>query len=344
MGICKCRKRTDLFCWHCHRAVCLDCITDEEHNLAYVGTYIKWLDSPESPPLVCPLSKAIITATDEVIRFMNLDIFLLSSIDEYGKNKPPNTALAGFTIPGTNDPMVPPPEDKSKLAQQIRQKLNKFPWISTMIALQTELVPQTQPQVHTLQTQPQSKHQAHFSDPLAKPEGYGLDLNTKEKTAEKSNPTDVDLNYTTDPLSSSAGITPRKPTTLSTNTGTPKKSSRPTQPLDQPVDLDLDPHLAKGAPYTPARFREEDPESDKYKRRPIEMEALGFSAPTRTGREAPRYQITGNRLLLMLALVVTLLVVFCLSISLDEDTTVPLYQGLEELSQNATTQQIAPST
>jgi len=302
MGICKCRKKTLLFCWHCTKAVCLDCITEEEHKLAYVNNYELWLSNPESPPPVCPLTNNILTAGDEVIRFMNLKIFLLSAIDDYGKSKPANTALAGFTIPGTNEPMVPPPEEKSKLAQQIRQKLSRFPWISSMIALQAEIMPE----------KPISRQ---YSDPIARPEGYALDKSKKLN--------EVDSHYTSDPLFTGAHKV----------VGTvPKKISRSTGGISE-----TDVHIAKGAPYTPTRLREEDGE-DKYKRRPLEMDALFGS--TRTGVLAQSYQMTGKRLLLAVALVVTLVVVIFLSMNLDDDTTVPHYEEtLQELAQNGTKQQ-----
>jgi len=327
MGICKCRKKADLFCWHCQKTVCLDCITDEGHKLAYIGTYDDWLSHPNVPPAVCPLSMKILSEGDDVIRFMNL-LFLVSAIDDYGKSKPANTALAGFTIPGTDEPMVPPPEEQSKLAQQIRQKLSKFPWIANIIALQSEIVPQTDKQPPTL---PYSPFAA-----LARPEGYALAMNINDKS-DKTTSSEIDSNYTSDPLStipqaSPLGIAPRKIGTNTVSGGFPtKKVPRPTS-SEKSVEIDV--HTsAKGIPYTPQRFREEDADLDKYKWRSIDMEALGFGGTTRTGVLAQRYQITGKRLFLIVALIVTLVVVFFLSMGIDEDMTVPLYSGLEEAVQ-----------
>lgn len=78
--------------------------------------YADWLENPVDPPPVCLLSQKELTEEDEKIRFMNMrtsthpgfrfsplpELFSLEAIDEYGKNLPPNTALAGFVIPGTN--------------------------------------------------------------------------------------------------------------------------------------------------------------------------------------------------------------------------------------------------
>src|SRR3989338_3124828 len=41
MGVCKCRKRSDLFCFNHKRAVCGSCI--EEHGECTVRTYRAWL-------------------------------------------------------------------------------------------------------------------------------------------------------------------------------------------------------------------------------------------------------------------------------------------------------------
>jgi len=287
--------------------------------------YKDWLINPSLTSNVCPLSKQTLNESDEVIRFMNLNIFLLSAIDEYGKNKPPNTALAGFTIPGTNEPMIPPLEEKSQLAQQIRQKLSQFPWISNMIALQAEIIPENQPSSYL------SRPALSSSDPLPKPEGYAS-LNSNKTTSTN----EVDSNYTSDPLSTlshSTGSISRK---IAGNTSPiVKKVSRLTT-SDQNTEIDV--HTAKGSPYTPSRlFRDED--EDKYNRRPIELEALFGSAPTRTGILAQKYRITSERLVLTVALVVTLVVVYLLSMGIDEDITVPLYEeSLQVIKQNITQQ------
>eukprot|EP01124_Arcella_intermedia_P012803 TRINITY_DN19181_c0_g1_i2.p1 TRINITY_DN19181_c0_g1~~TRINITY_DN19181_c0_g1_i2.p1 ORF type:complete len:276 (-),score=47.34 TRINITY_DN19181_c0_g1_i2:111-938(-) len=138
MGICKCRKRTDLFCYHCQKAVCYDCMVEEGHALSKIATYEDWLNNATNPPPTCALSGRPINSTSESIRFTNLKLYHLEAINEYGSSKPKSTALAGYTIPELRIPMVPPVEDQSKLAQQIREKLSRFEWISELIALQHE--------------------------------------------------------------------------------------------------------------------------------------------------------------------------------------------------------------
>eukprot|EP01126_Amoeba_proteus_P060808 TRINITY_DN808_c0_g1_i5.p1 TRINITY_DN808_c0_g1~~TRINITY_DN808_c0_g1_i5.p1 ORF type:complete len:613 (-),score=136.49 TRINITY_DN808_c0_g1_i5:127-1752(-) len=145
--------------------------TNEEHKLSLVLNYADWLQSPlGNIQPVCPLSSKILTEEDEVIRFMNLQIFSMRAIDEYGKTFPSDTALAGFVIPGTNQPMVPPLDDNSSLAQQIKSKLSTFSWISHLLQSQ-KLLLQQEGQVSTTvhlasRKQPRNDHQQQGSEEL----------------------------------------------------------------------------------------------------------------------------------------------------------------------------------
>jgi len=132
MGVCKkCRKISPFFCYHCRSTVCYDCITDLEHRIAPVVLFEKYLLNPSDCEAMCPMTGALITEKDEVIRFMNMQLFLISSIDEYGSQKSFSVSeVNDFTIPGSEEPMLPPPGDKSKLAQEIRTKLSHFKWFN----------------------------------------------------------------------------------------------------------------------------------------------------------------------------------------------------------------------
>jgi hypothetical protein len=209
---------------------------------------------------------------------MNLQIFLLDAINEYGANKPNVTALAGFTIPGTQEPMVPPPEDQSKLAQQIREKLSKFPWISELIALQVE---------------------SHEKNPektnlVSSPEKSAVPLDVSgNRTTRKVSPED----YTPTPTLQQSGIASRKTAstpTIGTNTS------------DYSVDLtahlptDDDPEFK----YRPKPIRKV-------------FEALGFISSA-TIAKAAHYSVSGRRLIFLIALVVTLVMVLFMGMSLTE--------------------------
>eukprot|EP01126_Amoeba_proteus_P060811 TRINITY_DN808_c0_g1_i9.p1 TRINITY_DN808_c0_g1~~TRINITY_DN808_c0_g1_i9.p1 ORF type:complete len:274 (-),score=62.67 TRINITY_DN808_c0_g1_i9:127-948(-) len=99
-----------------------------------------------------------------------IEIFSMRAIDEYGKTFPSDTALAGFVIPGTNQPMVPPLDDNSSLAQQIKSKLSTFSWISHLLQSQ-KLLLQQEGQVSTTvhlasRKQPRNDHQQQGSEEL----------------------------------------------------------------------------------------------------------------------------------------------------------------------------------
>jgi len=115
--------------------VCYDCITDPEHRIATVVQFGKYLLNPGDCESVCPLTKKRITEQDEVIRFMNMQLFLLEAIKEYGFQKSPLVnSLDQLTIPGADEPMLPSPDDKSKLAQEIRMKLSQFDWFKDKLS------------------------------------------------------------------------------------------------------------------------------------------------------------------------------------------------------------------
>lgn len=146
MGICKCRKRTNLVCWHCQSPICFDCVTENEHKLGYVATYAEFLSSPSPVSPVCPLSKKILTESDEVIRFTNLQIFGLVAIDKYCQELPQNTEASRVMIPGTTIAMVPARNDRSLLAKQIRQNLSSLASFRKFVNAAEELKAQVEPE------------------------------------------------------------------------------------------------------------------------------------------------------------------------------------------------------
>jgi hypothetical protein len=136
MGVCKCKKRTDLWCYKTVKPVCLDCIVDSEHQLTCVAPYVDWLNNPHEQDPICPLTQTKINDASNSIRFMNLQVFHLDAILNHCAQFPSNTAVAGFTIPGTEIPMLPQISDQTKLANNIREKLKKSPVMLRIIESQ----------------------------------------------------------------------------------------------------------------------------------------------------------------------------------------------------------------
>jgi hypothetical protein len=134
MGICKCKKRTDLFCFNHKKPVCESCIL-EGHKLCHIRTYKDWLQDNEFPPPTCGLCKKHLeeSEADDVIRFLCLDMFHMKCIDDYGAKMPNNTALAGFGCPTCSTPLVPASVEPSPLVSDIISRLSNFTWINTML-------------------------------------------------------------------------------------------------------------------------------------------------------------------------------------------------------------------
>jgi len=154
MGVCKkCKKISPFFCYHCRDTVCYDCVTDPEHRMGLVVPFEKYLLNPGDFDSVCPLTQRVIRENDEVIRFMNMQLFLLTAINEYGSQKSSKiTFMNELTIPGTEEPMLPSPDDNSKLAQEIRSKLSQFMWFTDKSSAthDSSYIPKT-PSVSSLQ-------------------------------------------------------------------------------------------------------------------------------------------------------------------------------------------------
>eukprot|EP01130_Rhizamoeba_saxonica_P000547 TRINITY_DN1051_c0_g1_i2.p1 TRINITY_DN1051_c0_g1~~TRINITY_DN1051_c0_g1_i2.p1 ORF type:complete len:310 (-),score=37.75 TRINITY_DN1051_c0_g1_i2:86-1015(-) len=130
MGVCKCRKRTDLYCFIHRKAVCESCITDGSHSTCYIATFLEWLKFGDRrvPPPICTLCDKTMNEDDELIRFSTLQNFHLKCIDEYGSNIPKNSPREAYTIPNNTTVMLPP-MSKSVLAIDIRNRLRKFDWM-----------------------------------------------------------------------------------------------------------------------------------------------------------------------------------------------------------------------
>eukprot|EP01125_Pyxidicula_operculata_P020174 TRINITY_DN7404_c0_g1_i1.p1 TRINITY_DN7404_c0_g1~~TRINITY_DN7404_c0_g1_i1.p1 ORF type:complete len:304 (-),score=44.23 TRINITY_DN7404_c0_g1_i1:66-977(-) len=284
MGRCQCRKLTNFYCWHCNQSVCFDCVVEDEHRLAYVSTYQEWVEKgcAESPPQPkCPLSGKLLTEKDDVIRFMNFQIYDIQAINSYGASLPKNTALNGFKIPGTDIPMVSilPKEANTKLAQQIRKKLKQFTWISELI----------------------DQAEAIIANPTVSPPSSSPASPTK-------------------PISTNQGIT-----ILSPDDG--KRSvNRKILTDDHSIQIDLSNSSQTTTTQSARDVESGDADDKKYKRRPIRsvFEALGFVSSTsnNTARTSQPYLITGRRLVFLFLLVATLMVVFFLSMNIEEALTV----------------------
>eukprot|EP01113_Clastostelium_recurvatum_P034759 TRINITY_DN4758_c0_g1_i1.p1 TRINITY_DN4758_c0_g1~~TRINITY_DN4758_c0_g1_i1.p1 ORF type:complete len:331 (-),score=96.26 TRINITY_DN4758_c0_g1_i1:65-1057(-) len=131
MGICKCKKRTDLFCFVHKKAVCEQCICTD-HQTCVVRTYVEWLKESEYEPAVCGICKGELFA-DNVVRLLCMDLFHPECIDVYSSSLPPHTAQAGYVCPTCNNTcIIPPASNRDPLAQNIRKAFESSTWTAGM--------------------------------------------------------------------------------------------------------------------------------------------------------------------------------------------------------------------
>jgi len=124
MGICKCKRRTDLYCFVHNKPVCDNCIVD--HAICHVRTYPEWLASSEYPPPTCAKCHQGLVEGEEVLRLKCLELFHPHCIDNHLKNVG-SERIATSGCPSCNIAILPSSSDTSALANSIRSKLETLP-------------------------------------------------------------------------------------------------------------------------------------------------------------------------------------------------------------------------
>eukprot|EP01112_Ceratiomyxa_fruticulosa_P008313 TRINITY_DN2153_c0_g1_i2.p1 TRINITY_DN2153_c0_g1~~TRINITY_DN2153_c0_g1_i2.p1 ORF type:complete len:369 (-),score=69.96 TRINITY_DN2153_c0_g1_i2:148-1254(-) len=136
MGICKCKKRTESFCFVHKKAVCETCIV-LDHPTCVVRSYFEWLNDNEYETPLCGICKGEL-ASDNSVRLMCFDLFHPECIDVYASSLPSNTALAGYVCPSCNNScLIPPSSNTSPLANSIRTAFQKSPWAIPLLGADT---------------------------------------------------------------------------------------------------------------------------------------------------------------------------------------------------------------
>lgn len=125
MGFCKCKRRTDLFCFECKKSVCEKCIL-EEHQTCLVKKYVDWLTDAEADPATCGVCKGELHS-ENVIRLMCFDLFHPECLDVYASSLPPHTAKAGYLCPSCAKPIFPADTD-NPMAVKIKEYLSQAAW------------------------------------------------------------------------------------------------------------------------------------------------------------------------------------------------------------------------
>jgi hypothetical protein len=124
MGVCKCRKRTSLFCFDHKKAVCLDCV--EDHAVCTVRTYREWLRDSSFAPQQCALCSAPLNnnggheSASETIRLVCMHVLHKHCLDQHASTLPPTTTLTGFSCPNCQTALLAaPPVSASASASSV---------------------------------------------------------------------------------------------------------------------------------------------------------------------------------------------------------------------------------
>jgi len=144
MGICVCRKRTDLFCFLHHKPVCSSCILSHEQCL--VKTYLEWLQDSDYDPPTCVGCKQLFSNTHDTLRFMCLHQLHKECVAMRASTFSSNTPINQITCPACEKALVPPPEVVEPLAVNIREQLRPLAWVHARGSIPPETVPES---IHT---------------------------------------------------------------------------------------------------------------------------------------------------------------------------------------------------
>jgi len=69
MGLCKCKTKTDQYCFEHKKHVCEEClVSDAEHKLCHVATYQKWLACADYSAPVCAICRSKDLSSTPVLR------------------------------------------------------------------------------------------------------------------------------------------------------------------------------------------------------------------------------------------------------------------------------------
>ncbi|XP_058127815.1 zinc finger protein-like 1 homolog [Anopheles ziemanni] len=127
MGLCKCPKRqvTTQFCFEHRVNVCENCMV-VNHTKCTVQSYIQWLKDSDydSNCTLCGSPRD----SDDCVRLICYHVFHWKCLNARQQLLPPNTAPGGHTCPICSDPIFPPGNLVSPVADVLRVRLGQANW------------------------------------------------------------------------------------------------------------------------------------------------------------------------------------------------------------------------
>jgi len=344
--MCKCKKRTELFCFVHKKAVCENCIATD-HQVCVVKSYVEWLTDPDFEPPSCGICKGEL-AEGSTVRLLCLDMFHPECLDVYACSLPPNTAQAGYVCPTCSKPMIPPPNNTGSIAQHIRNTFAKSPWASLIL-----------PPVEEQQREKSSSHSgshshsgdsSHHASPLEAlpspspasllpPQATTQNLNQIPNSKDSSSSSPYTTTTTNSQYYSPSSMTSSMTTSMTTTTTAAQSTANPNQSQSYSIEIQNPQNSSSlygvaarkatkpGSKYSSYPMDEED--EDKYKRKGIMQlfSALGLVSKA-TGADAKRgVRLDTRRVVLLFALVgsfATVLILYLLVLDKDESLVTPM--------------------
>ncbi|XP_049288066.1 zinc finger protein-like 1 homolog [Anopheles funestus] len=127
MGLCKCPKRqvTTQFCFEHRVNVCENCMV-VNHMKCTVQSYIQWLKDSDfdSNCTLCGSPRD----SDDCVRLICYHVFHWKCLNARQQMLPPNTAPGGHTCPICSEPLFPPSNLVSPVADVLRVRLGQVNW------------------------------------------------------------------------------------------------------------------------------------------------------------------------------------------------------------------------
>lgn len=134
MGLCKCPKRqvTTQFCFEHRVNVCENCMV-VNHSKCTVQSYIQWLKDSDFDSS-CTLCGSLLDDED-CVRLICYHVFHWKCLAARQQTLPANTAPGGHTCPTCNDPIFPPANLVSPVADVLRTRLGQANWARNVLEL-----------------------------------------------------------------------------------------------------------------------------------------------------------------------------------------------------------------
>eukprot|EP01132_Coremiostelium_polycephalum_P004294 gene4294-5369_t len=131
MGICKCKKRSEDFCFQHKKFICDSCIITD-HPVCHIGSYVSWLNDSDFEEPLCGICKGDINS-ESSIRLCCYHLFHPECIDVFAASLPATTAQAGYACPKCNKPIIPSSDRTDPLAQSIRKAFSYSQWAEVLL-------------------------------------------------------------------------------------------------------------------------------------------------------------------------------------------------------------------